>query len=1370
MFLSLLPTAFAAETDSFSSESLIKYGNIIMKKGEGYAYVRGELENLPAPYEANGVTYLPLRKMAEYLNTDVKWNSKNKTATWLHYIYEYTFIPGKSTFTRYERVEDTTVTYDMGAPAIMGEDGVLRVPFKVLSEAAGLRYEELDNGIILFGTDEAKYEASDFTKHDREFVEAMFSVKRKADQTEKVFYVDPQNGRDSYEGSLKYPFRTLKIAQEEVRKYKSENGQNGDIVVYLRGGDYYLTEPLTFGVEDSGLNGHKVIWSAHPGERVVLNGGRQISGWEKVDDNIYRNFVGVGKTVKTFYEGENYAYIARHPNTGYNTAIAAKSGASKTEFMFKGDEIPEIDNPATLTWSGWPGGPSGHWAWTHQDCAVKSIDYKKKTVYITGSSISYVLGTGSRYYVQGARELLDYPGEFYYDTDGWLYYWPISDDIENAKTIMPIENVLAINGSDANNMVENIRFENLNMQNTNSNIVKTLYSANIQFDGCELRNAGASGIAVDAYSPATPTKRVVGLKAENCGFYNMGSDAVSVLGRPHPQDVPVKYVTVRNCRIDNVGLVRRDSNGTYLYSVGYSYIGHNVVSNGGRMGIRLGGSGTSASNFASPMWGTLEKPTEEFLADNNAGRYNVVEYNVVTRVMDDSQDGGAIYTYDGGKNCIIRNNYMYDNTNPTGGVNVLYSDNRNPGISMYDNVVFENHTHDAGGYIFSSISVNTRTRYAKVFNNLTVTNPVVPEGRSRSTSIYYYSPQTGDGVFASDRAYWTKNISYDCGTSVFTNQGEPSEEHPLSLLNNNMYFDNAGTPFTSFGVYDEKGIKTAFNNTWEQHSLFGVDPLFLNREDGDLRLHYTSPAYRIRYRDVDFDIGLTDAFKLRRGADIEHMYVNIADSDTDGFVSVSSGEKAQLNVTLKDYDGYIIDDADVTYTSDNSNIASVDNNGKITAKSAGVARVTVTAKKGDRVKIRTVDVLVDDSIANLNADATLPLLAIGEKGTVRAWNTTVYGRQLPTDGIVYTSSDESILTIDNNGLSEAKAPGTAVVTAHDSANNLTAQVEITIKDRLFKKFTMETPDSLMQSGTSGTITLKPVDEKGRPCDIPAESVEVATSDEAVMTIEQISATEYSITPKASGTASISISVDCDGSVYNQQKNFYVLSSQDEVDTTWKYANYGTWDAEGTIPTEGSFEAFESGVFNLRTNGYNFWNTSDQGTFAYRRIKLDPDNPLAEIILKFDVTPTDANISGLGKNNAAFGAMLRAGEDADDADIHFRWGPGVGALFAYRNEKGGAPGYAKGASGFTSAPELRLIYDGSGARMYYRKASSDPWELFTSHTIKIENDEIFLGIAAYSQNTDANGKPAFVEMLGSVQINIGDDVDLSDVDYDIANAS
>eukprot|EP01062_Namystynia_karyoxenos_P011319 TRINITY_DN14045_c0_g1_i2.p1 TRINITY_DN14045_c0_g1~~TRINITY_DN14045_c0_g1_i2.p1 ORF type:complete len:875 (+),score=181.70 TRINITY_DN14045_c0_g1_i2:105-2627(+) len=94
-----------------------------------------------------------------------------------------------------------------------------------------------------------------------------------APPTAAVFYVAP-GGSDSAAGSLTTPFATLHRAVDAVR----QGGAGG--YVYVRGGKYYFNSTLTLTPADKGLT---II--AYNGERVVLSGGRRLTGaqWSCAD-------------------------------------------------------------------------------------------------------------------------------------------------------------------------------------------------------------------------------------------------------------------------------------------------------------------------------------------------------------------------------------------------------------------------------------------------------------------------------------------------------------------------------------------------------------------------------------------------------------------------------------------------------------------------------------------------------------------------------------------------------------------------------------------------------------------------------------------------------------------------------------------------------------------------------------------------------------------------------------------------------------------------------------------------------------------------------------------------------------------------------
>ena len=95
-----------------------------------------------------------------------------------------------------------------------------------------------------------------------------------------VFYV-ATNGKDGGTGTEKAPFATLKRAQQAVRELRQQ-GLKRPVTVLIRGGTYYLSEPLAFTPEDSGTKDFPVTYKAYPGEQPILSGGKAITGnWQR---------------------------------------------------------------------------------------------------------------------------------------------------------------------------------------------------------------------------------------------------------------------------------------------------------------------------------------------------------------------------------------------------------------------------------------------------------------------------------------------------------------------------------------------------------------------------------------------------------------------------------------------------------------------------------------------------------------------------------------------------------------------------------------------------------------------------------------------------------------------------------------------------------------------------------------------------------------------------------------------------------------------------------------------------------------------------------------------------------------------------------
>jgi len=75
------------------------------------------------------------------------------------------------------------------------------------------------------------------------------------------------------------PLPSIQAARDTIRRQRSQgNWRDEGVTVWIRGGEYYLTEPLVFGPQDSGRPGGPVSYAAYHDERPAISGGRVITG------------------------------------------------------------------------------------------------------------------------------------------------------------------------------------------------------------------------------------------------------------------------------------------------------------------------------------------------------------------------------------------------------------------------------------------------------------------------------------------------------------------------------------------------------------------------------------------------------------------------------------------------------------------------------------------------------------------------------------------------------------------------------------------------------------------------------------------------------------------------------------------------------------------------------------------------------------------------------------------------------------------------------------------------------------------------------------------------------------------------------------
>lgn len=228
------------------------------------------------------------------------------------------------------------------------------------------------------------------------------------------------------------------------------------------------------------------------------------------------------------------------------------------------------------------------------------------------------------------------------------------------------------------------------------------------------------------------------------------------------------------------------------------------------------------------------------------------------------------------------------------------------------------------------------------------------------------------------------------------------------------------------------------------------------------------------------------------------------------------GESETLIATVKpDY----ATDKTVTWSTSSEAVATVDQNGKVTAVKAGTA--TITAKAGEKtaaceVTVSAKYIAVETVTLNKN---TLPLVE-GESETLIA---TVKPDNATDKTVTWSTSNEAVATVDQNGKVTATGGGEAIITA--KAEEITAACKVTVTVPVQSVQLDHTEITLSRGQTlQFTATVNPEDASDKSVTWSSDNPAVATVDQSgkVTAIEKGSTT---ITANASGkTASCAVTV------------------------------------------------------------------------------------------------------------------------------------------------------------------------------------------------------------------------------------------------------
>lgn len=230
--------------------------------------------------------------------------------------------------------------------------------------------------------------------------------------------------------------------------------------------------------------------------------------------------------------------------------------------------------------------------------------------------------------------------------------------------------------------------------------------------------------------------------------------------------------------------------------------------------------------------------------------------------------------------------------------------------------------------------------------------------------------------------------------------------------------------------------------------------------------------------------------------DVEPLDQSLAVNDleiTPDPVRIELNQTTQVSAVLYDKAGKTLDGIEVSWTSGNSSIATVDADGVV--EGLAVGDTTITAKVGETTATATVVVYTPVSRIEIE-----PSSAVVDVGANKQLTATVYGESddvLNGRQVQWSSSDEAVVTVDEEGQITGVAEGQATIRAKATGVTGTAEVQVFKPvDRVeldTEQATIEVTDTLQLTATVYDVDDQPRDD--RPVSWTSSKPQVASVDE-----------------------------------------------------------------------------------------------------------------------------------------------------------------------------------------------------------------------------------------------------------------------------------
>ena len=562
-----------------------------------------------------------------------------------------------------------------------------------------------------------------------------------------TIYVDA-NANERGDGSENAPFKTIAEAQTKIREMKASEGLPvGGVTVFVKDGEYRLSESLTFTEEDSGTAESPVSYVSESEFGAVLTGGLILSSDDfealnddersrLVDDVAKDNVVKVdlskygispeeietvgSNSMEIFIDGQRSS-LARYPNEdfirtkdvifvgdvhevftdinfdcrgdsyyveGFDGSIHNRGGI----FTLADDIIDRLSK-----WSSYEDiYAQGYfkWSWSSSTPLIGEVNIAESSVALA-HAVTYGVSRGAPFYFLNVYDEIDMPGEFFIDKETGMLYIYKTENFDSAEIMMSELQSLAINASN----ISHVTLKGFAVCATR-NTGMAITGNNILIDNCKVYNVRGGGISVNGSD----------ITVQNCEVCNVGSWGIDAFGGNTAELIP-SGILIYNNYVHDYAIIQR----TYQSAISVGgccvVVSHNEICNAPHQAIGWNGPN------------------------------HIIEYNEVYNVCFETADCGALYT---GRNfvtygSVIRYNYIHDIGHGSVHAHAIYWDDGLSGQTAYGNILVNTSSYGilAGG-----------GRDNVIENNIIINSKNYP---------IYYDQRTRDEVLNPDRAWFTHN-------------------------------------------------------------------------------------------------------------------------------------------------------------------------------------------------------------------------------------------------------------------------------------------------------------------------------------------------------------------------------------------------------------------------------------------------------------------------------------------------------------------------------------------------------------------------------------------------------------------------------------